>query len=119
MLVADDDVTALAELSELLTLSDFEVDQASSGDNAWELFSKEKPDLVITDILMPGLDGISLLKRIKETDDMIPVVMVTGYGEMETAISALRLGAFDFLLKPINGEILFSTSSTGIGAPQA
>ncbi len=114
LLVADDDVTALVELSELLTLSDFEVTQASSGDKAWELFTKEKFDLVITDILMPGLDGIALLKHIRETDDIIPVVMITGYGEMETAISALRLGAFDFLLKPINGEILISTVQKGL-----
>ncbi|MDR3605028.1 MAG: response regulator, partial [Syntrophaceae bacterium] len=76
LLVADDDVTALGELSELLTLSGFEVVQAPSGDKARELFSNEKPDLVITDILMPGLDGISLLKLIKEADDIIPVVMI-------------------------------------------
>ncbi|MGO8878072.1 MAG: response regulator [Desulfomonilaceae bacterium] len=114
LLVADDDVTALGELSELLTLSGFEVVQAPSGDKARELFSNEKPDLVITDILMPGLDGMSLLKLIKEADDIIPVVMITGYGEMETAIRALRLGAFDFLLKPINGEILISTVEKGL-----
>ncbi|MGO8820708.1 MAG: response regulator [Desulfomonilaceae bacterium] len=114
LLVADDDVTALGELSELLTLSGFEVVQAPSGDKARELFSNEKPDLVITDILMPGLDGISLLKLIKEADDIIPVVMITGYGEMGTAIRALRLGAFDFLLKPINGEILISTVEKGL-----
>jgi PAS domain S-box-containing protein len=114
LLVADDDITALGELAELLTLSGFEVVQAPSGDEAWELFVNEKPDLVITDILMPGLDGISFLKLIREADEIIPVVMITGYGEMETAIRALRLGAFDFLLKPINGEILISTVEKGL-----
>ena len=114
LLVADDDIAALGELAELLTLSGFEVVQAPSGDKAWELFANEKPDLVITDILMPGLDGISFLKLIREADEIIPVVMITGYGEMETAITALRLGAFDFLLKPINGEILISTVEKGL-----
>ncbi|MGC8657624.1 MAG: response regulator [Desulfomonilaceae bacterium] len=114
VLVADDDVSALAELSELLMLNEIDVVSANSGEMAWELFQREKPGLVITDILMPGMNGITLLKLIKEADDIVPVVMITGFGEMDTAISALRLGAFDFLLKPINGEILISTVHKGL-----
>ncbi|MCL5124706.1 MAG: response regulator [Deltaproteobacteria bacterium] len=114
VLVADDDVSALAELSELLELNGISVISVNSGEMAWKLFGTEKPNLVITDILMPGIDGITLLKLIKEVDDIIPVVMITGFGEIDTAISALRLGAFDFLLKPINGEILISTIQKGL-----
>lgn len=114
VLVVDDDVAALGELSELLELNGMKVIQAYSGEKAWELFLLEKPDLIITDILMPGTDGISLLKLIREADDVIPVVMITGYAEMQTAISALRLGAYDFLLKPINGDILISTIQKGL-----
>ncbi len=114
ILVADDDVVSLESLSELLSLSGFSVIMAQSGDQAWRLFSEKAPNLVITDILMPGLDGIGLLKLIREADDIIPVVIITGFGEMEAAINALRLGAYDFLLKPINTEILVSTVQKGL-----
>ncbi|MFH0957148.1 MAG: HD domain-containing phosphohydrolase, partial [Pseudomonadota bacterium] len=83
-------------------------------EQAWNLFLEKTPSLVISDILMPNLDGIGLLKLIKEADDIIPVVMITGFGEMESAINALRLGAYDFLLKPINTDILVSTVQKGL-----
>lgn len=114
ILVADDDSAALESLSELLELSGYDVISANGGKQAWEMFSDKKPNLVITDILMPGLDGIGLLKLIREADDLIPVVIITGHGEIESAVSALRLGAYDFLLKPINGEILISTVEKGL-----
>jgi len=114
VLVADDDLVSLENLSDLLSLKGFKVIMAQSGEQAWSLFSEKAPNLVITDMLMPGLDGIGLLKLIRDSDDIIPVVIITGFGEMESAINALRLGAFDFLLKPINTEILVSTVQTGL-----
>lgn len=116
ILVADDDVVALEGLSELLSLSGFKVVMAHSGEEAWRIFSERTPppNLVITDILMPGLDGMGLLKSIREADEIIPVIIITGFGEMDSAISALRLGAYDFLLKPINSEILVSTVQKGL-----
>lgn len=114
LLVADDDRLSLESLAELLALNGFEVYKAQSGEQAWELFLNQKPDLVITDILMPGLDGIGLLKLIRDRDNIIPVIMITGFGEVETTINALRLGASDFLLKPINAEIMISTVQRGL-----
>ena len=109
VLTVDDDVDAVGFLSELLMLSGFDPIVVTSGDQALEYFSKIKPDIVLTDIQMPGMDGIKLLKKIRELDESIPVILLTGHGETENAIKALRLGAYDFLLKPINAEILIST----------
>ena len=63
---------------------------------------------------MPGMDGIGLLKLIRDKDNIIPVIMITGFGEVETSIKALRFGASDFLLKPINAEIMISTVQKGL-----
>ena len=109
VLTVDDDEDALGYLSDLLSLSGFNPITANSGERALEYFSKIKPDIVLTDIQMPGMDGMKLLKTIRDIDDTTPVIMLTGHGEMENAIKALRLGAYDFLLKPINTEILIST----------
>lgn len=109
VLTVDDDEAALGYLSDLLSLSGFEPITAQSGEKALEYFTKIKPDIVLTDIQMPGMDGMNLLKTIRELDDATPVIMITGHGEMDNAIKALRLGAYDFLLKPINTEILIST----------
>lgn len=109
VLTVDDDADAVGFLSELLLLSGFDPIVATSGDQALEYFSKIRPDIVLTDIQMPGMDGIKLLKTIRDIDDSTPVILLTGHGETQNAINALRLGAYDFLLKPINAEILIST----------
>lgn len=109
VLAVDDDEAAVGLLSDLLSMSGFEPVVATSGEQALEFFSKIKPDIVLTDIQMPGMDGMNLLKTIRDLDESTPVILLTGHGEMQSAIKALRLGAYDFLLKPINTEILIST----------
>lgn len=109
VLTVDDDELALGYLSELLSLSGFHPVLARSGEEALKSFSEFHPDIVLTDIQMPGMDGMKLLKTIREMDESTPVILITGHGEVDNAIKALRLGAYDFLLKPINTEILIST----------
>lgn len=109
VLAVDDDETSLGYLSELLSLSGFNPILAGSGEEALEHFAKYQPDIVLSDIQMPGMDGMKLLKTIRELDESTPVILITGHGEVDNAIRALRLGAYDFLLKPINTEILIST----------
>ncbi|MGD9817523.1 MAG: response regulator [Desulfomonilaceae bacterium] len=109
ILVVDDDEAALGYLTELLSLNGFNPVTSTSGEEALAKFSESKPDIVLTDIQMPGIDGMKLLKTVRELDDITPVIMITGHGEVDNAIKALRLGAYDFLLKPINTEILIST----------
>lgn len=109
ILVVDDDEAALGYLTELLSLHGFNPVTSTSGEEALAKFSESKPDIALTDIQMPGIDGMKLLKTVRELDDITPVIMITGHGEVDNAIKALRLGAYDFLLKPINTEILIST----------
>jgi len=80
---------------------------AESGEQGLEIFQRERPELVLTDIKMPGMDGIAVLRRIKEMETDSEVIIITGHGEMELAISALQLEASDFITKPIHDEALF------------
>jgi putative two-component system response regulator len=114
VLAIDDEVDSLALLEELLGLHGYEVMTASEGGEGIEVFRKSNPDLVITDIRMPNLDGLQVLRSIRDTDDSVPVILVTGYGDLDNAVRALRRGAYDFLLKPINPEILLNTVKTGV-----
>lgn len=114
ILCVDDDSASLDLLSELLSMNGFSVLSAGGGAHAVSIFEKERPELVITDIRMPHVDGLEVLRRVRETDDTTAVILVTGYGDLENALGALRRGAYDFLMKPINPDILLSTANKGI-----
>jgi PAS domain S-box-containing protein len=114
ILCVDDDSSSLDLLSELLSMNGFRVFSAGGGVNAISIFEKERPELVITDIRMPSVDGLEVLRRVRETDDTTAVILVTGYGDLENALGALRRGAYDFLMKPINPDILLSAANKGI-----
>ncbi len=114
ILAVDDDELSLEALAELLEMTGHTVSTANEGRAGVEIFRTERPDLVITDIRMPLVDGLEMLRQVREIDDAVPVIVVTGYGDLENAIGALRKGAYDFLLKPINAEILLSTVRQGL-----
>lgn len=114
ILVIDDDEVVLGVFKDLLELRSFEVLTAQEGRAGLDVFRNNRPDLVITDISMPELDGLQVLRRIREMDECVPVILVTGHGDLDNALRALRRGAYDFLLKPINPEILLNTVITGI-----
>ena len=114
ILAIDDDEATLGLLEDLLSLSGFRVFTAGEGQQGIERFSEERPDLVITDIQMPGMDGLELLQRVRSVDDLVPVILVTGHGDLDNAVRALRRGAHDFLLKPINADILLNTVRKGL-----
>lgn len=114
VLVVDDDEDTRGLLRDLLEINGFEVHTASEGRDAVSLAEKVHLNLVITDIQMPGIDGLELLRRLGKMDDTIPVVLVTGFGELDNVVKALRQGAYDFLQKPINTEILLKTVRRGM-----
>ncbi|MDR3641028.1 MAG: response regulator [Humidesulfovibrio sp.] len=91
-----------------ITLSDmgYTVLEAVSGDEALAIFHREKPPVVLTDIRMPGMDGLELLRRIKAESPETEVILVTGHGDLEMAVQGLKLEACDFISKPVNSEIL-------------
>lgn len=111
ILLVDDELIILESLGMDLRAEGYEVTSADSGENAIAALEKSRFDLVITDLMMEGLDGIQVLKRAKSIYPALPVIILTGYGDMTSAIDALRLGADDYLLKPCEiDELLFRIS---------
>jgi diguanylate cyclase (GGDEF)-like protein len=100
ILVVDDEESIRNILSQILTDAGHEVTAAGSGEEALEIFRKEHFPLVISDIRLGGMDGIDLLTEVKRLDPDVQVLMITSYASMETAIMALRTGAYDYLIKP-------------------
>jgi len=102
LLVIDDEKNIRNGLAEALQGDGYEVACAENGDEGWERFNNGDIDLVITDLKMPGLGGDELLKRILSQAPGFPVIMLTGHGTVETAVTAMRDGAWDFLTKPVD-----------------
>jgi len=101
ILVIDDEKPTLSMFKLFLGAYGYEVLTAESGEEGLEVFQAEKPPIVLTDIKMPGMDGLQVLKRIKEIDPLAEVIVITGHGDMDIAIKALNLNATDFINKPI------------------
>lgn len=106
VLVIDDEKIIRERLKKLLRIDGFEAFTASDGPSGLKTYSSEKPDIVLADIRMPGMDGLEILKQIKEKSDSAEVIMITGHGSIETAIKAMKEGAFDYIEKPINYDEL-------------
>ena len=102
IMIVDDEPSILQSLKGLLTDEGFEVTTASNGYEALQQIEIDAPDLMLLDIWMPGLDGLETLKEIKHHNPHIQVIMITGHGTIETAVQATKLGAFDFIEKPLS-----------------
>ena len=110
LLIVDDDRDMLSMLERIVRKKcRCDVKTAPSGEAAWQLLGTWRPDLVLTDIKMPGLDGLALLQNIKEQYPAIAVIMMSGHGTVESAIAALKNGAYDFIQKPFDNEHLLHT----------
>ena len=109
ILVIDDEKPTLAMFKLFLTAYGYQVFVADDGKTGVELFAKEKPQIVFTDLKMPGIDGIEVLRRVRSFDDpKTQVIVITGHGDMEKAIEALDLDASDFINKPVEKRALES-----------
>jgi len=106
VLVVDDEPNYLVVLSELLIEEGYEILTAQNGETALHMVRETDLDLVITDMRMPGMDGLALLKAIKEYNPNLPIIMVTAFGEVEKAVAAMQAGAFNYLSKPFNNDEL-------------
>ncbi len=115
ILVVDDEERIRESIREILTDEGYRVIEASDGSKALELISKERPRLVLLDIWMPKVDGIELLKEIKKQAPEVNVVMVSGHGNIHTAVAATKLGAFDFIEKPLSLDGLLLTVRRALG----
>jgi len=106
ILIVDDEPGICKVLSISLTDIGYAVHTAGNGEEALRVFDQQQPSIVLTDIKMPGMDGINLLKKIKEKNPDTEVIMITGHGDMDLAIESLKLEATDFITKPINNDAL-------------
>ena len=102
VLIVDDEPSILQSLNGLLSDEGFEVITASNGYEALKIIESDSPDLVLLDIWMPGIDGIETLIEIKKDNPFIQVIIITGHGTIETAVKATKIGAFDFIEKPLS-----------------
>jgi DNA-binding NtrC family response regulator len=100
ILVVDDERPVRFALTEILKKSAYATTEAENGTQALEKIRTSIPDLVILDVAMPGLNGIDTLKEIRKINGDLPVIIVTGHGDIATAVQAIKLGAYDFLTKP-------------------
>jgi two-component system, NtrC family, response regulator len=106
ILVVDDEPNYQIVLSELLREEGFEVYTTSTGEDAFKLAREIDLDLIITDMRMPGMSGLELLKAFKALNRDLPVIMITAFGEVEKAVEAMQAGAFNYLTKPFNNDEL-------------
>ncbi len=106
MLIVDDERTLARTVKTFLTESGYDAEVAGDATKALELLETLRPDVVFTDLRMPGMGGLELLERIHAFDPAIPVIIMTAYGSIEGAVEAVKLGAFDYLKKPIDLEEL-------------
>ncbi len=109
ILVVDDEQNMRVALFEALSRNGHEVAVAENGRMALEMIARQPPELVITDIKMPGMDGLELLRQIKALRPELPVVIMTGFATVDTAVEAMKQGAFDYLLKPFPVEVIEET----------
>jgi two-component system response regulator CpxR len=106
VLLVDDEQEFVEVLAERLETRGFSVQKAFSGDDAINLVTKQDADVVVLDVLMPGKDGVEILRDIKQLRPLMEVIMLTGHATVESAIEGMKLGAYDYLMKPTETEDL-------------
>src|SRR6266705_4084680 len=102
LLLIDDEADVQYSFRRIFDSPGIELTAASSGEEGLKLIAKARPDLVLMDVRMGGMNGLETLRRLRQTDAKLPVIMMTAYGTSQTAIEAMKLGAYDYLLKPFD-----------------
>lgn len=100
ILIIDDEKPIRRTVAEILEFEKYKVDQAEDGEQGLNMIKNKKYDLVLCDIKMPKMDGIDVLNEVQKMDEIVPMVMISGHGTIETAVDALKKGAFDYIPKP-------------------
>ena len=106
ILIVDDERDMRHSISQWLTLSGYEAEAVSSGEEALAKIDADFAGIVVSDIKMPHMDGVTLLKRIQAWDGQLPVILITGHGDVPLAVEAMRSGAYDFVEKPFQPDAL-------------
>ena len=109
VLVVDDEELTLRTISRGLRQEGFEVFTAGSGEDALKAFQEEKPDLTLLDIMLPGIDGVEVLRQLKQTNPASIILMMSAYHLVDRAVEAMKLGAYDYLIKPFHLADMLAT----------
>ncbi|MDD5224999.1 MAG: response regulator, partial [bacterium] len=118
ILIVDDEPNVHYSFQKILGL-DYEILEARDGKEAVQKVQKEAPDLVLLDVRIPGMDGLKVLDRIKELDTRIPVIVMTAFGTMQTAVEAMKLGAFEYILKPFDVPVILDLVKKSLAVGEA
>lgn len=118
VLVVDDETAIREVVKELVSWVAETVDEASDGNDALEKARSNSYDAIITDLKMPRMDGLEFLEKLRSLAFNTPVIILTAYGDKQSAVRALQAGAFDFLEKPVQNEKLLNVMSTAIEVGQ-
>jgi len=108
VLLVDDEVPFVETMTKRLSKRNLTILKAYNGPEALEVLKQKNVDVVILDVKMPGMDGIEVLREIKKDYPLVEVVMLTGHATIETGIEGMKLGAFDYLMKPCDIEVLLA-----------
>ena len=114
ILLVDDEKDFVDTLSQRMQMRDLSADIALNGEEALEQLNRQSPDVMVLDLRMPGVDGMDVLRRVKKEHPNVQVIMLTGQGSEKDEIEARRLGAFDYLEKPVNIDTLVSRIRSGV-----
>ena len=108
VLIVDDEEELVTTIAERLQIRGIKAQTATDGENALQMIEADPPQVVVLDVMMPGMGGIEVLQRMKAQNLKIPVILLTGYGSTEQGMEGMKLGAFDYLMKPCDLNNLIS-----------
>jgi DNA-binding response OmpR family regulator len=111
LLLVDDEERFLSTISKLLKKQGVSLLTATNGYDALDILNEHRIDAVILDVKMPGLDGVEVLRKIKHKYPLVEVIMLTGHASVESAVEGLKLGAFDYLIKPCDISVLLEKAN--------
>ena len=114
VLIVDDEENIRQSLADILSDEGYEVDMVSSGEDAVDAVKSRPPELVLLDVWLPGIDGMEALMKIMAIKEDLPVVMITGHGSTELAVKATKMGAYDFMEKPLSMERVILTAGQAV-----
>ncbi|MFH0822761.1 MAG: response regulator [Pseudomonadota bacterium] len=117
VLLVDDEQEFASTLAERLTLRGMRVRTAGGGQEALRCISEEVPDIVVLDLMMPGMNGLTVLNRIKEDHPAMAVILLTGMGSVGDGMKGMQMGAFDYLMKPLDIEGLVTKIREALSKP--
>ncbi len=117
LLLVDDEAEFVSTLAERLSFRGIDVRTAQDGEEALRLTAEEVPQVVVLDVMMPGLGGLEVLKRMKSQYPELPVILLTGHASAGDGEAGLRYGAFDYLIKPLDIDVLLTKIREAVKKP--